>query len=513
MTKAFNLLDEPWLPVKMLDGREEKLGLLSVFKQINEIYALAESSPASLIAEYRILLVIVHRALSMVVPCWGEHERRIWFEQDGISSLIVDYLESWRERFWLFHPKYPFMQVAALSSVPEVVERKKSWAQIDLASASGNVPLVFNHSIDSQPTPISCSDAICSLLGFLQFTPGGLVKLIRSSDKAGPLSNSAAVLPLGENLQQTLVLGLHPYSPIEEDQPSWEVEPLTISDLKADPVVATGPNDRYTRQTRAVLFQQDHDGLIRWVYFSAGRGLLEQSNSPDPMVAYRKGSVGAVRVTFNEAHPIWRELLLLLSLSTDSLIYQSINPLTLERAVSILDEIGCDECKILIAGVVSDQAKLLHWQVDMYRFPLNIFMQDEKKIELNRLLSLGEIVFGLIKKHAIQFTTEILPASKQKETYFRSKTLFDNGPIFRMYFFFLERHINEVISQLTIDVSLARERWSQVLHEAASEAWSLHLSSFGLGDRLWVANAKIKSRLTEAIDNALIDVDDMAGVP
>lgn len=507
MTKAFNLLDEPWLPVKMLDGSEKKLGLLSVFKQIKKISGLAESSPSSLIAEYRILLVIVHRALSVIAPCWGEHERCVWFKQNDISSIIVDYLELWRERFWLFHPKYPFMQVTALHAIPEVVARKKSWTQIDLAAASGNTPLVFNHSIDYQPTPISCSDAICLLLGFLQFTPGGLIKSIRSSDKAGPLSNSAAVLPLGENLQQTLLLGLHPYSPIEEDPPSWEVEPLTISDLKAEPVVATGPNDRYTRKTRAVLFQQDPDGLIRWIYFSAGQGLLEKSNSPDPMVAYRNGSIGIVRVTFSNITPIWRQLLPLLSLSTESSAYPSV----LDYAVLTLDKKECTKYQLLIAGVSSDQAKILRWQMEIWSLPLNIFTQDERKSEVSRALSLGEIVFELVRKHAIQFTVDVLPASKQKETFFRAKVLFDNGPVLIMYFFFLEQHINEILSQLSIDVSIARERWNKILHKAASEAWNLHLSSFGEGDRFWVSSAKIQSRLTKAIDNALLDIDDMAG--
>nr|MBP8885332.1 type I-E CRISPR-associated protein Cse1/CasA [Pseudomonas sp.] len=52
MDEAFNLLDEPWLAVRMHDGQVRELGLLALFEQAGEISALAETSPPSLIAQY-----------------------------------------------------------------------------------------------------------------------------------------------------------------------------------------------------------------------------------------------------------------------------------------------------------------------------------------------------------------------------------------------------------------------------------------------------------------------------
>ena len=64
MLKAFNLLDEPWLPVRYADGRIAEVGLLQLFADVGQIVALAETSPPGLIALYRVLLAITHRALA-----------------------------------------------------------------------------------------------------------------------------------------------------------------------------------------------------------------------------------------------------------------------------------------------------------------------------------------------------------------------------------------------------------------------------------------------------------------
>lgn len=107
MDEAFNLLDEPWLAVRMHDGQVRELGLLALFEQAGEISALAETSPPSLIAQYRLLLAITHRAISQAQGRWTDAERLRWY-QDGLPlSAIRDYLQRWRERFWLFHPQYP----------------------------------------------------------------------------------------------------------------------------------------------------------------------------------------------------------------------------------------------------------------------------------------------------------------------------------------------------------------------------------------------------------------------
>jgi CRISPR system Cascade subunit CasA len=268
MNKGFNLLDEPWIPVRMIDGQLRDVGLLKLFEQAKEISALAETSPPSLIALYRMLLAITHRALTGAQGTWRDRDRATWYREGLPKQALQDYLEHWRERFWLFHPDQPFMQVAALATAPETQD-KKPWTQISLASACGNAPVLFDHSYDGVPTKITPSEAIRTLLGFLQFTPGGLVRVIRGSDNAGPLVNTAAVLPLGGTLNETLCLSLHPATSVSSDDlPSWERPVASVEDLRSAPSLATGNNDRYTRLSRAVLLDPEEEGAIQRIRFA-----------------------------------------------------------------------------------------------------------------------------------------------------------------------------------------------------------------------------------------------------
>ncbi len=279
MDEAFNLLDEPWLAVRMHDGQVRELGLLALFEQAGEISALAETSPPSLIAQYRLLLAITHRAISQAQGRWTDAERLRWY-QDGLPlSAIRDYLQRWRERFWLFHPQYPFMQVAALADEPETQAKFPGYS-IRLAQFYGSE--MFNQGVYNRepeyPAPL-----LRDLLGYFQFVPGGFFpgKKLKSSEKAGPLVNTAAVMPLGASLAQSLCLALHPPTQTgHEDLPAWERNTPSIAQLRGDPEVATGPNDRYTRQARAVLLLPDEQGRVQWIRFGAGLALGDDVQAP-----------------------------------------------------------------------------------------------------------------------------------------------------------------------------------------------------------------------------------------
>ena len=113
---VFSLLDSPWLPVRYLDGCNAELGLLALFEQAAQIEGLAETSPPNLVALYRLLLAITHRALTHQLGHWTDRDRARWYQQSLPAGAVRDYLTHWRDRFWLFHAEHPFMQVAALAT-------------------------------------------------------------------------------------------------------------------------------------------------------------------------------------------------------------------------------------------------------------------------------------------------------------------------------------------------------------------------------------------------------------
>ncbi|WPC04512.1 type I-E CRISPR-associated protein Cse1/CasA [Pseudomonas benzenivorans] len=497
MNKSFNLLDEPWLPVRLQNGVVCDLGLLELFERAGEISALAETAPPSLIAQYRLLLAIVHRALSSAQGRWTDAERARWHRGGLPPGVVRDYLEQWRERFWLFHPEQPFMQVAALAEAEEARDKYKPWTQISLASANGNAPVVFDHSCDLTPRSISPADALRTLLGFLQFTPGGLVKTLRDSDKAGALANTAAVMPLGASLAQSLCLALHPPTQSgHQDLPCWELAPPTVAQLRAEPRLAAGPNDRYSRQTRAVLLLPDAHGRVQWLRFAAGIALGEDVQAPDPMASYRAGSNGLVRLSFTEGRAFWRDLPALLP-DAEGLACQP--AAVLGWAANLQFLLGDSQQPLLVAGLASDQAKLLRWRSERIGLPAALLTSPECANELRAYVRRAEELFGAVRKLAAQMLAETLPDPGSKDSYARARNLFDSGPAAALYFASAERTLGQVMVLLGSgdldDLEQAETQWRQALLAAAQAAWQAVREGLGRSPGALRAEAKLYPRL------------------
>ncbi|WP_308363662.1 MULTISPECIES: type I-E CRISPR-associated protein Cse1/CasA [unclassified Microbulbifer] len=492
MNKSFNLLDVPWLPVRLQDGQVYDLGLLEVFQRAGEISALAETAPPSLIAQYRLLLAITHRALSRSQGSWTDAERTSWYQSGLPTEAILDYLEYWRERFWLFHPRQPFMQAAVLAEAEETRGKQKPWTQISLASANGNTPVVFDHSCDLAPQPTSAANALRTLLGFLQFTPGGLVKTLRSSDKAGALANTAAVLPLGTSLAETLCMALHVPTPSgHEDLPSWEQELPSVAQLQAEPRLASGPNDRYTRRTRAVLLLPDEQGQVQWLRFAAGIALADDVQAPDPMASYRVGNQNLVRLSFTEGRAFWRDLPTLLP---DAEGKSSQPAPVLHWAASLLANLATSEQSLLVAGLASDQAKLLRWRSERFNLPTALLLSSEGAGELRAYVRQAEEIFNGIRSVATTALAEGMPESEHKDTRSRARNLFDTGPATPIYFSAAERSLGRVMALLgtgnSSDLDKADTIWQQTLLAAADAVWRAVRNALGDSPKALRAEAR-----------------------
>lgn len=502
--RRFSLLDEPWLPVRMKDGAVRWLGLLEAFRQSAQIQALAETRPPSLVAEYRLLLAILHRALVGARGRWQEADRVKWY-RDGLPiDAICAYLEEWRHAFWLFDPERPFLQVAALASAEETRERKKPWTQISLASSSGNAPVVFDHSVDRAPVAIPAKDAVAHLLGLLTFAAPGLIQVLKVSDRAGALADSAAVLPMGESLAQTLVLALHP-APLPDqashDLPAWERPPLTIANLKGDPRLPTGPNDRYTRQTRAVLLSPEMSGdAVRLLWFAAGEALGEDPQQPDPMACFREGSAGLVRVSFTEGRAIWRDLAALVPTPHDGgKAYKA--AATVEAAAVLsarLRRPGAHQ-QVLVAGVAckkGEPAKLLRWRAEQLALPQALLIEPGRARELKGHLALCETVHSQVRYLASELQAAVLPDSSSKDTRSRARDMVDNGPLSRLYFADAERSLWALMACIAEDREAETElMWQRGLRRAALTAWQRVVDTLGMSADALRAEARLRRRL------------------
>lgn len=113
----YNLLDEPWVPVRLLDGTITEVGLLELLQRSTDIADLACELPTQNIAIQRLVLAVAYR---VATPLDAEE----WLEQleEGAPiEQMIEYLEKWREHFYLFGGQYPFMQVADLRTPKDTV--------------------------------------------------------------------------------------------------------------------------------------------------------------------------------------------------------------------------------------------------------------------------------------------------------------------------------------------------------------------------------------------------------
>ena len=113
----YNLLDEPWIPVRLVDGTITDVGLLELLRRTTDIADLACELPTQSIAIQRLILAIAYRVAT-------PHDTRDWVRQweDGApTEQMIEYLERWRDRFYLFGGRFPFMQVADLRTAKDAV--------------------------------------------------------------------------------------------------------------------------------------------------------------------------------------------------------------------------------------------------------------------------------------------------------------------------------------------------------------------------------------------------------
>jgi len=268
-TPSFNLVDEPWIPCLMSNGKTEKHSLSETLKRAHEIVELS-ATPIVTAALTRLLIAVVHRVLDgpKNEQAWGDVWRKGKFEPASVDA----YLDKWKMRFDLFDEKRPFFQARLDNVVP------KSPSIIDLTAASGNNPTLFDHSMDRAVAPIPPDEAARLLVAFQSFTPGSLVAHEGRgviSGKAGLLSKFWVFFVSGCSLFHTLMLNTPLYDPAWElpfafgdgdDAPVWEREPPT-SAAQRSPV---GWLDTLTYPARRVQLMPNENAYVKQVKMTDG---------------------------------------------------------------------------------------------------------------------------------------------------------------------------------------------------------------------------------------------------
>lgn len=233
----FNLLEEPWVRVLLEDYTVREVSLKDALLNAEQYIDLAGEVPTQDIAVLRLLLAILHTVFSRVdangndaplettddaLDRWEE----LWTFQSFPKSPILDYLEKWRERFWLFHPQRPFWQVPEANIGTEYSAAKLNGEILE----SSNKYRIFASCSGDKKKELSYAQAARWLLylnGFDDTSAKPKGKGLPSVG-AGWLGKIGLIWVQGENLFQTLILNLcllrDGEALWERETPCWELE-------------------------------------------------------------------------------------------------------------------------------------------------------------------------------------------------------------------------------------------------------------------------------------------------
>jgi len=213
----YNLLDEPWIPVRLLDGTIADVGLLELLRRTTEIADLACELPTQSIAIQRLVLAIAYR----VVPPRDARDWARQWDEGAPTEQMIEYLERWRDRFYLFGGCFPFMQVADLRT--EKDEEKALDAVV--ACVPKEDKRLFSTRQGAGVARLSPSDAARWLVHAQVYDPSGTRTGAVGDEKVkggkgypiGPAwcGHLGLVWLKGQDLDETLVLNLIPAATAE----------------------------------------------------------------------------------------------------------------------------------------------------------------------------------------------------------------------------------------------------------------------------------------------------------
>jgi CRISPR system Cascade subunit CasA len=373
---SFNLIDQPFIPCLMPDGQMKELGLLECLAKASSIREIRDGSPLVTAALHRLVLAVLHRNFGPSnLSAW----KKLWDAGKFDLSILVAYLHRWRGRFDLFDSDYPFFQLAHFSA------RKSSQInRLAQEMARGNNTTLFDHTNEGAITTMTPSQAARYLVAEQAYAVGG-GKSDRGNTTHAPAVAGAIILPCGETLFQTLMLGMVGYNadepfPASNDVPAWERD---SSGVDGGPI-PHGYLDYLTWQSRAIcLHPEFEDGfaVIRQISYAQGRAFVAPSAFRDPLMAYRRDKErGDHPIRLSENREFWRDSAALFQLSAMDVFKAPRCMNWLSRLIANGALARSRRYTLTVTGICTDKAKVNFWRQDYMPLPLP-YLDDVNLVE------------------------------------------------------------------------------------------------------------------------------------
>lgn len=264
----FNLLDEPWIRVMTEDCTVVERSLMQVLLNSHRYQRLAGELPTQDVALLRLLLAILQTVFYRVDP-EGEDApiedrvaairrwQALWNAGRFPVQPIRTYLETWKDRFWLFHPEHPFYQVPA-AAVGTKFKASKLNGEL---SESAHKMRLFPLRDGEEKETLSYAEAARWLVTLIGFDDSASTKK-ETGTGTGWLGDRVNVYAIGENLFETLMLNLvflkdgrYVWA---ENMPAWEQPTMTTAKKREIPL-PDNQAELLTLQSRRLILSREEN--------------------------------------------------------------------------------------------------------------------------------------------------------------------------------------------------------------------------------------------------------------
>lgn len=289
----FNLLREPWIRVMRQDCSVQECSLTEVLLDSHKYLRLAGELPTQDVAILRLLLAVLHTVFYRVDPEGDEapiEERseaiKRWKELWDLGCFpekaIREYLETWEDRFWLFHPEYPFYQVPGARDGTSYTAAKLNG---ELSESSNKIRL-FPTRAGENKSGLSYAEAARWLINLNAFDDTSAKPKGKGlpSPGAGWLGKLGLIYAEGDTLFETLMLNLvlldDGNEPWEEPKPVWEREKPKSAE-RTEIAMPDNQAELLTLQSRRLLLERNNGMVVGYTllggdFFAKINAIAEQ---------------------------------------------------------------------------------------------------------------------------------------------------------------------------------------------------------------------------------------------
>ena len=319
----FNLLTEPWVRVRRPDNTVQEVSLTDALLHAQDYVDLAGEMPTQDAAMLRLLLAVLFTVFSRVnaegepepLEKRGQALRRwgnLWQLGHFPEQPLRDYLEQWKDRFWLFHPTHPFWQVPGAEIGTACSAAMLNGEMIESKNKLRLFPLYAGQSKERLSYP-QAARWLLSVNGFDDTSLKPKEKNLPSIS-VGWLGSLGYIQALGNNLYETLMLNLTLLKDgrecWSENRPCWELETPRSAERTKIPC-PDDPAQLLTLQSRRLLLHRT-EGMVDG-YFALGGDFFSKENAfAEQMTVWRNAAKKNEPAVFvpcrhDPARQFWRE--------------------------------------------------------------------------------------------------------------------------------------------------------------------------------------------------------------